>query len=273
MLQANIINFISRKTGLKPRMLGCSILQFHRINIFLPDNRTLHTLLDVVNSLGIAVPKTSAFLEECHRIMQTIYNYKVPIDDFREMLEDIDNYHKTQEKKKIEKLLFECTKTKVVLDAENSSVIEECSREIEFFNCTLRETPKMYFPMFRHFPWYMLQRKRIYKSLLKVKQKLCEVLEKNVKNLPSDKNIEEMLFFLYIFLHVSTSQKKSKPKSKPSKHSVSDPDAISLCEDNNDNYNIYDICGVQIFKTTDYVKICNYNIPKSTWLLLFTKSE
>ena len=162
------------------------------------ENKTFWYLLDIINSLGLKVTWSEDLLKKCEDILQIMMDYKMPMSDFMAMMEDIDNYHLAQESKKIEKLLCECNKTKVVLDSVDSAVIEECSREMELFNCTLRESPKIFLPLFRHFPWFMLHRKRVYKSLLKVKLKLNEIVDKKVQDAsPETKELFYVMFMLF----------------------------------------------------------------------------
>ena len=178
-------------------------------------------------------------------------SYKMPMSDFMAMMEDIDNYHMAQESKRIEKLLSECSgSTQVVFDSMDSAVIEECSGEMELFNCTLRESPKIFLPIFRHFPWFLLHRKRVYKRLLKVKQKLDEIVDKRVKNVSSD--TKELFFVMYmLFKHCIPSDSKSKTKTETP----------------------INISGLQVFKTKDYLKIQGFDVPAMSWVLLYKKVD
>ena len=187
-------------------------------------------------------------LKKCEDILQIMMDYKMPMSDFMAMMEDIDNYHLAQESKKIEKLLCECSKTKVVLDSVDSAVIEECSREMELFNCTLRESPKIFLPLFRHFPWFMLHRKRVYERLLKVKHKLDEIVDKKVQSVSSE--AKELFFVMFmLFKHCVPSQTESKSKVKTQ----------------------IKIGGIQVFKTKDYLKIHSFDIPNKSWIISYKK--
>ena len=162
----------------------------------------------MVNSLGLHVTWSEELLQKCEDILQTMITYKMPMSDFMAMMEDIDNYHLAQESKKIEKLFCECSNTQVVLDSVDSAVIEECSREMELFNCTLRESPKIFLPFFRHFPWFMLHRKRVYKKLLKVKHKLDEMVDRKVQNVSPE--TKELIFVMFMLLKHCESKTKIK---------------------------------------------------------------
>ena len=68
--------------------------------------------------------------------MDAMYNFTIPMDDFKDLLEDIENFHRNQEKKKIEKLMFECIQTKITLDTDDLRVIQDCTEakmQIVFF--------------------------------------------------------------------------------------------------------------------------------------------
>ena len=68
--------------------------------------------------------------------MDAMYNFTIPMDDFKDLLEDIENFHRNQEKKKIEKLMFECIQTKITLDTDDLRVIQDCTEakmQIGFF--------------------------------------------------------------------------------------------------------------------------------------------
>ena len=212
------------------------------------ENKTFWYLLDIINSLGLKVNWSEDLLKKCEDILQIMMDYKMPMSDFMAMMEDIDNYHLAQESKKIEKLLCECSKTKVVLDSVDSAVIEECSREMELFNCTLRESPKIFLPLFRHFPWFMLHRKRVYKSLLKVKLKLDEIVNKKVQDAATE--TKELFFVMFmLFKHCVSSESKSKIKTP------------------------INISGIQVFKTMDYLKIHNFDVPNLTWVIKYRKFD
>ena len=205
-------------------------------------------MIDVFNSLGISVTWSEELLKKCQDILETLNNYKMPMSDFVAMMEDIDNYHLAQKRKKLEKLLSECSNTQVVLDPADSTVIEECSREIELFNCSLRECPKIFLPIFRHFPWYMLHRKRVYKRLLKVKQKLDEIVDKKVKNVSCE--TKELFFVMFmILMHCASSELKSKIVTS------------------------INISGLQIFQTKDYLKLQNFDVPNMSWVIVYKKID
>jgi len=190
----------------------------------------------------------------------------MPMDDFKELMENIENYQQTQERKKIEKLFSECLRTKVVFDTET---LRECSREIEHFCYTFTEFPKMYLPIFRHFPWYLLQRKRVNKSMLKVKSKLCEMLNQKVKLQTHE---EERGFQIFVLLYILISISKRKTPNKPKTNLETNPDAIVTSNEEGCLSN-WDICGFQIYKTDDYVKICDFDIPNQTFIIVYDKHE
>ena len=199
----------------------------------------------MVNSLGLHVTWSEELLQKCEGILQTMITYKMPMSDFMAMMENIDTYHLAQESKKIEKLFCECSNAQVVLDSVDSAVIEECSREMELFNCTLRESPKIFLPFFRHFPWFMLLRKRVYKKLLKVKHKLDEMVDRKVQNVSPE--TKELIFVMFMLL-----------KHCESKTKIKTPINIS---------------GLQIFKTKDYLKIHNFDVPNQTWVIQYRKYD
>lgn len=232
------------------------------------ENLTLDYLMDILNSLGFQMKSSDEFVAECCRVLDIMLNYKMPMDDFKELMENIENYQQTQQRKKIEKLCSECLKTKVVFDVET---ISECSREIDNFICTFRESPKMYLPIFRHFPWYLLQRKRVYKSILKVENKLCEMLNQQVK-LQRPEEDRGFQIFLLLYILISLSTKCSSKKSKPSTNLETNPDAIVHSQEQS-CFNNFDICGIKIYKTGDYIKICDFDIPNQTFIIVYDKLE
>ena len=209
-------------------------------------------------------------MSECCRILEIMFNYKMPMDDFREMMEDIENYQQTQQRKKIEKLCSECLKTKVVFDSET---IEECSREIENFGCTFRQCPKIFLPIFRHFPWYLLARKRVYKSILKVHQKLCEILNQKVKVLhPEEDEGFQIFVILYILISLSQTVSKKPSKTNTKSHLDKQPDTIVSSQET-DCLKYFDLCGIQVYQNFDYVKLCDYDVPSESYLIIYNKPE
>jgi len=214
------------------------------------ENNTFWYLVDLFDSLGLNITWSEELLKKCEDILETMMSYKMPMRDFMALMEDIEKYHLAQESKKIEKLLSECcSKSQVVLDSVDAAVIEECSREMELFYCTLRESPKIFLPFFRHFPWFMLHRKRVYERLLKVQHKLDEIFDKKVqKSVSSD--IKELFFVMFmLFKHCVPSQSESKSKTKTQ----------------------IKISGIQVFKTKDYLKIHSFDIPNKSWIISYKK--
>ena len=162
-----------------------------------------------------------------------MYNYKLPLEAMRDMMEDLDNSGLTRKKKKLEYLVFQLSKQKVILEKEELESLEECSQELEIFSSTFEENPRMFLPVFQYFPSYILQRKRIYKNVSKVQQKLCEILNGKVKNYTAevDENIEQLFFVIFIFLHISrtvfTKQRtRAVQKKSCSDHQVSSSDDV-----------------------------------------------
>ena len=148
--------------------------------------------------------------------MRVMYNYQLPLEAVREMMQDLDNSGLTKKKKKLEYLVFQLTREKVTLDKEEVESLEECSRKIEIFSSYLEENPTMFLPVFHYFPWYILQRKRIYKNVSKVQQKLCEILNGKVKNdtADADENVHKLFFIIFVFINISkTVFKKQKAKA------------------------------------------------------------
>ena len=220
-------------------------------NFCVSENKTFWYLLDLFNSLGLNITWSEELLKKCKDILETMINYKMPMSDFMALMEDIENYHLAQERKKMEKLLSECcSNSQVVLDSVDATVIEECSREMELFYCTLRESPKIFLPFFRHFPWFMLHRKRVYERLLKVKHKLDEIVDKKVQSVSSE--AKELFFVMFmLFKHCVPSQTESKSKVK----------------------NQIKISGIQVFKTKDYLKIHSFDIPNKSWIISYKMEE
>ena len=147
--------------------------------------------------------------------MQVMFNYKLPLEAMRDMMEDLDNSGLTRKKKKLEYLVFQLSKQKVVLEKEELESLEECSQQLEIFSSTFEENPRMFLPVFQYFPSYILQRKRIYKNVSKVQQKLCEILNGKVKNYTDDagENIYQLFFIIFIFINISrTVLKKQKSR-------------------------------------------------------------
>ena len=121
------------------------------------------------------------------------------------MMEDLDKSGLTRKKKKLEFLVFQLSKQKVVLEKEELESLDECSQQLEILSSTFEENPRMFLPVFQYFPSYILQRKRIYKNVSKVQQKLCEILNGKVKNYTADvdENIHQLFFVIFIFIHIS----------------------------------------------------------------------
>ena len=150
--------------------------------------------------------------------MHVMYNYQLPLEAVREMMEDLEKSGLTRKKKKLEYLVFQLTKEKekVVLDKEEVEALEECSQKLEIFSSSLEETPTMFLPVFNYLPWYILQRKRIYKNISEVQQKLSEILNGKVKNVPTDgddEHMQQLFFIIFIFINISrTVFRKQKAK-------------------------------------------------------------
>ena len=168
-------------------------------------NITGQILLFILQGLGLSLPTSHSFVMEVNRLMQVVYNYKLPLETIRDMMEDLDNSGLTRKKKKLEFLVFQLSKQKVVLEREELESLEECSQQLEIFSSTFEANPRMFLPVFQYFPSYILQRKRIYKNVSKVQQKLCEILNGKVKNYTADvdENIHQLFFVIFIFLHIS----------------------------------------------------------------------
>merc|ERR1712203_998522 len=108
-----------------------------------------------------------------------MYNYKLPLETIREMMEDLDNSGLTRKKKKLEYLVFQLSKQKVILEKESWRAWKNAAnswkyspppwKKIHGCSCRCFSTPS-----------YILQRKRIYKNVSKVQQKLCEILNGKV---------------------------------------------------------------------------------------------
>ena len=134
-----------------------------------------------------------------------MFNYKLPLAAMKDMMEDLDKSGLTRKKKKLEYLVFQLCKQKVELEKEELESLEECSQQLEILSSTFEENPRMFLPVFQYFPSYILQRKRIYKNVLKVQQKLCEILNGKVKNYTADadENIHQLFFVIFVFIHIS----------------------------------------------------------------------
>ena len=193
------------------------------------------------------------------------------MDDFKQILDDIDNFHKNQERKKIEKLLCECIKTQVTLDSEDSRILDECHQELDNFKKSFIHNPKKFLPLFRHLPNYVLERKRVYKSILNVETKLRELVQQKVKNNPCEEQNVKLFFLMYFIINIS-SLIHSKPAEKSRTKPEADPDEIISSQEFCD-LSFVDICGLQFYKTSNYVKICGYDVPPNTVIVVYNKQD
>merc|ERR1711953_95586 len=192
-------------------------------------------LLYILQGLGLNLPTSHSFVMEVNRLMQVVYNYKLPLEAIRDMMEDLDNSGLTRKKKKLEFLVFQLSKQKVVLEREELESLEECSQQLEIFSSTFEANPRMFLPVFQYFPSYILQRKRIYKNVSKVQQKLCEILNGKVKNYTADvdENIHQLFFVIFIFIHISrtvSTKQRTKTVQKKSccdQHVSSSDDVVT----------------------------------------------
>ena len=78
--------------------------------------------------------------------------------------------------------------------------------------------------------------------------------------------------FLLLYILISLSTKSCSKKSKPTSNLETNPDAIIQSHEQG-CLNSYDICGIQIFKTGDYIKICDFDIPNQTFIIVYDKHE
>merc|ERR1712203_998521 len=92
-----------------------------------------------------------------------MYNYKLPLETIREMMEDLDNSGLTRKKKKLEYLVFQLSKQKVILEKEELESLEECSQQLEIFSSTLEENPRMFLPVFQYSILHFAKKKNLQK--------------------------------------------------------------------------------------------------------------
>jgi len=245
------------------------------------ETKTHGFILFILATLGITVPHSQDFIKHWRRVMDAMYNFTIPMDDFKDLLEDIENFHRNQEKKKIEKLMFECIQTKITLDTDDLRVIQDCTEEIECFKKKFIQKPKMFFPFFRNFPGYLLERKRVYKNLLQVEEKLRGLLDQKWKKSPKLPEEEEETFKLFLVsfftFHISRMihqkpKEASKKKLKVGQNVRESPDSISSKPDLCD-LSYLDICGLQIYKVTNYIKLSDFDIPQGVLMLVYNHQE
>jgi len=245
------------------------------------ETKTPWFILFILTSLGINVPQSQDFIVNWRRVLDAMYNFTIPMEDFKDLLDDIENFHRNQEKKKIEKLLFECIKTKISLDTEDLRVIQDCTEEIGYFTKKFIQKPKMFFPFFRHFPGYLLERKRVYKSLLEVEEKLRGLLEQKLKKNPKSPELDEETFKLlqvsFFTFHISymihqKPKETTKKKSKVGQNIRESPDSITSKPDPCD-LSFLDVCGLQVYKVRNYIKLSDFDIPQGVFILVYNHQE
>eukprot|EP00091_Calanus_sinicus_P010558 TRINITY_DN24468_c0_g1_i1.p1 TRINITY_DN24468_c0_g1~~TRINITY_DN24468_c0_g1_i1.p1 ORF type:complete len:262 (+),score=-0.52 TRINITY_DN24468_c0_g1_i1:162-947(+) len=195
LVYGNVVKYcIFRKTVVVIRDPQCVV---GPLNEKLIKETTHLYVIDAIKSLGFRVPKSKSFLESCVEIGTTIYNRKIPIDEFRILMEECENYRSVLHEKKVQNLIFNLTNEKIILDKNDSNDLEECSKEVEVFRSSIETVPQMYLPLASFWPLFILKRKRVYKSVLKIQGTLKSFFDKKFPN-ESDEDIFD-LFFVCIF--------------------------------------------------------------------------
>merc|ERR1711892_119027 len=257
---------IFRKTVIFIRDTECLVDQLNEKIV--KETTTLY-VIDAIKSLGFHIPKSKSFLGSCFEIGTSIYNQKISIDDFRTLMEACENYHTALCEQKVKNLIFTLTKEKIDLDKNDSKDLEECTKEMKVFQSSIETVPQIYLPVVRLWPLFFLKRKSVYKSVLRVQQKLRALFDKKLPK-SSDEDVFNLFFVLYILMALSETSPK---RCKTAKHSVdldNSPDAILSLEQSEHKFS-YDVCGLRFFKAMDYIKVFNYDIPAQTLIISHSK--
>jgi len=267
LLFGNVVKFcIFRKTIILVRNPECLV---EHLNVKKVKETTQLWMIKVIKSLGFDIPKSKDFVRSCFEMGKSVYNHKMSMDDFRILMEACENYQTAQQEKKVQHLIFAITKQKIDLDKNDSKSLEECTKEIEVIRSSIEDSPQIYLPLASLWPLFILKRKRVYKSVLKVQQKLQALFEKKFPD-ESDEDVFNLLFILYLCMSLSETRPKRCRSSKPQFNLDDNPDAIIPvgCHDYNFSF---DVSGLRFFKAMDYIKVLNYDIPAQTLIISFAK--
>ena len=225
-------------------------------------------VINAMNSLGFTIPNSKLFLRKCLEIGTSTYNYKISIDDFRTLMAASENYRFVLHEKKVQNLVFTLTNEKIDLDSNDKKDLEECTKDMEVFKSSIETTPQIYLPLAGFWPLFILKRKRVYKSLLKIQETLRGFYNKKFPN-QSDEDVFNMFCVLYILMNLS---KTSPKRSKSAKQAVNldvCPDAI-LSVAKADYQFSFDVCGLRFFKALDYIKVLKYDIPTQALIISYS---
>lgn len=267
LVYGNVVKYcIFRKTVVFIRDPQCVV---GPLNEKLVKETTHLYVIDAIKSLGFPIPKSKSFLRSCAEIGTTIYNREIPIDEFRILMEACENYRSVLHEKKVENIIFTLTNEKITLDKNDTKDLEECSKEVEVFRSSIETAPQMYLPLAGFWPLFILKRKRVYKSVLKIQQKLGSFFYKKFPK-ESDEEVFNLFFVLYFFMTLS----KTSPKRRKSAKQVVDLDVCpdGILSDSKADYQFsFDVCGLRFFKAYDYIKVLKYDIPTQALMISYSK--
>jgi len=267
LIYGNVVKYcIFRKTIIFVRNPECLVEELKVKKV----KETTHLMiLNVIKSLGFHIPKSKDFIQNCFDFGKSVYNHKMSMDDFRMLMEACENYQTAQHERKVQHLIFALSNQKIDLDKNDSKSLEECTKEIEVLQSSIEESPQIFLPLASLWPLFILKRKRVYKSVLKIQQKLRTLFYKKFSD-AKDEHIFHLFFVLYLHMALSETRPK-KPKSTQSKVNLeNNPDAILPVGRQEYKFS-FDVSGLRFFKAMDYIKVLNYDIPAQTLIISFAK--
>jgi len=267
LIYGNVVKYcIFRKTIIFVRNPECLVEELNMKKV----KETTHLLIiNVIKSLGFHIPKSKDFVQSCFEIGKSVFNHKMSMDDFRMLMEACENYQTAQHEKKVQHLIFALSNQKIDLDKNDSKSLEECTKEIEVLQSSIEESPQIFLPLASLWPMFILKRKRVYKSVLKMQQKLRTLFDKKFSD-SQNEDIFHLFFVLYLSMALSETRPR-KPKSPTSQVTLdNNPDAIFPVGRQEYKFS-FDVSGLRFFKAMDYIKVLNYDIPAQTLIISFAK--
>jgi len=251
----NVVNYtVFRKTMVLTRDTQCLLSPLDEGRM----EETTHLyVINLIRSLGFPISSSKKYLQSCFEVGRLTYNYKIPIDDFRLLMESTEKYQSVLHAQKVENLVFTLINEKITLDTDDKKTLQECSTEMKTLKTSIETSPQMFLPFAKYWPAFIMKRKRVYKSVLKIQKILRGLFDKKMST-NSDIVVFNQFFVLYVLMALSKTSPKRRKSAKQKVNLDVFPDSISPIA--KDDYEFsFDVCGLRFFKVLDYIKVLGYD--------------